>query len=150
MSECSFLSCSPRIGGWLPCQSELGPAWDVMSCHPSYLAVFSRTHQRLLGGCGPLPGPARHLLATTAAARYAEPTSLEILAVKWFSRLGCAWLAGRHRSSLPPDWAERGLAAAPAKLARLAPLNLTLAHRPWELGADQVGWHCSVLCWTEL
>jgi len=110
-----------RIGGWLPCQSELGPAWDVMSCHPSYLAVFSRTHQRLLGGGGPLPGPARHLLATTAAAR-----------------LGCAWLAGRHRTSLPPDWAERGLAAAPAKLARLAPLNLTLAHRPWELGADQV------------
>jgi sestrin len=92
-----------------------------MCPHSSYLSSFLKTHYTLLRGDGPLPASQRHLIAILASARFS-----------------CSYLIEAHKAQLlqaggKPEWLERGLATAPAKIMKLYELNKILAHRPWSL-----------------
>ncbi|XP_071538636.1 sestrin-2-like isoform X9 [Panulirus ornatus] len=90
----------------------------MLEDHPTYLESFSRLHQELLSGDGPLPHLHRRYIAIMAASRH-----------------DCSFLVEEQKTAFleaggPEEWLQ-GLQYAPKKLQDLHHTNLILAHQPW-------------------
>ncbi|XP_071538629.1 sestrin-2-like isoform X3 [Panulirus ornatus] len=100
----------------LACEGE--GVEHMLEDHPTYLESFSRLHQELLSGDGPLPHLHRRYIAIMAASRH-----------------DCSFLVEEQKTAFleaggPEEWLQ-GLQYAPKKLQDLHHTNLILAHQPW-------------------
>ncbi|XP_046459036.1 sestrin-3-like [Daphnia pulex] len=91
---------------------------QVMSLHPQYLKIFTKSQSFIMRGDGPLPFHYRHYIAIMAAGRHQCSYLIQQQVNEFLLQGGDErWLNGLH--------------SIPAKLRDLYEINKILAHRPW-------------------